>query len=114
MSTISSVASKISGALSSALKIGSPSRLTIPMGAALVEGLGVGWDNEIDRTLAGMAADLHAPHVGSDLGLGVGLGGLASANGAATINVYPSAGMDERALAVMVSRELAWATAGGA
>lgn len=114
MSTISSVASKISGALSSALKIGSPSRLTIPMGAALVQGLGVGWDNEIDSTLAGMAADLHAPHVGG--GFGFDLGGLAGGLGAgagATINVYPSAGMDERALAVLVSRELAWATAGG-
>lgn len=31
----------------------------------------------------------------------------------AVINVYPSAGMDERQLAAMVSRELAWATAGG-
>jgi phage-related protein len=114
MSTISSVASKISGALSSALKIGSPSRLTIPMGAALVEGLGVGWDNEIDHTLAGMAADLHAPQIGGGFDFGVGgLAGLGGAAAGATINVYPSAGMDERALAVMVSRELAWATAGG-
>ena len=30
-----------------------------------------------------------------------------------TINVYPSAGMDERRLAAMVNRELAWAAAGG-
>jgi phage-related protein len=114
MSTISSVASRISGALSSALKIGSPSRLTIPMGVSLAQGLGVGWENEIDHTIAGMAADVRAPHVGgAPFGLGgAGLGGLASAN-AATINVYPSAGMDERALAALVSRELAWATAGG-
>jgi SLT domain-containing protein len=32
---------------------------------------------------------------------------------AVVINVYPSAGMDERQLAAMVSRELAWAQAGG-
>lgn len=39
-----------------------------------------------------------------------GLGGSAART---VINVYPSAGMDEQALAAMVSRELAWATAGG-
>ena len=38
-------------------------------------------------------------------------GGMSGAR--CVINVYPSAGMDERALAAMVSRELAWATAGG-
>jgi phage-related protein len=42
-----------------------------------------------------------------------GTAGLGAAAGA-VINVYPSAGMDERALAAMVSRELAWAGAGGA
>ena len=40
------------------------------------------------------------------------VGGLGGSRGH-TINVYPSAGMDERALAAMVSRELAWAAAGG-
>jgi hypothetical protein len=30
-----------------------------------------------------------------------------------TINVYPQAGQDEREIAASVSRELAWATAGG-
>jgi phage-related protein len=42
-----------------------------------------------------------------------GTAGLSAAAGA-VIHVYPSAGMDERALAAMVSRELAWAGAGGA
>jgi hypothetical protein len=37
-----------------------------------------------------------------------------SSSGRTVINVYPSAGMDEQALAAMVSRELAWAAAGGA
>jgi hypothetical protein len=37
----------------------------------------------------------------------------AAARGGTTINVYPSAGMDERELAAAVSRELAWAEAGG-
>jgi phage-related protein len=113
MSTISSVAGKISGALSSALKIGSPSRLTIPMGAALAQGIGVGWEREIDHTLAGMGADLAAPHGGPSplFGAVPGLGGLGA--GGATINVYPQRGQDEREIAAMVSRELAWAQAGG-
>jgi hypothetical protein len=37
----------------------------------------------------------------------------AAAGGRVVINVYPSAGMDERALAAAVSRELGWAVAGG-
>ena len=42
---------------------------------------------------------------------GPGAGAAGSAR--TVINVYPSAGMNERELAAMVSRELAWATAGG-
>lgn len=41
-----------------------------------------------------------------------GLAGLGRAG--TVIHVYPSAGMDERALAAMVDRELAWSAAGGA
>jgi phage-related protein len=110
MSTISSVASRISGALSSALKIGSPSKLTIEMGRELIRGLEVGWDRE-SRT-----ATFDVPSVGisgsasfgggSLAGLGGGLGGV-------TVNVYPSAGMDEQQLAAKVSRQLAWAQAAG-
>lgn len=109
MSTISSVAGKVAGALSSALKIGSPSRLTIPMGRDLFAGLIVGWDR------AERDADWTTPHIGiggSPLaGAAPSLAGLGTAG--ATINVYPSAQMDERELAALVSRELAWATAGG-
>lgn len=110
MSTIQSVAGKVAGALSSALKIGSPSRLTIPMGYALAEGLAVGLDRGIDEYVDPHLAAYAAPssplaHAAPSLaGLGVG---------AATINVFPSAQMDERELAALVSRELAWATAGG-
>ena len=111
MSTISSVASRISGALSSALKIGSPSKLTIEMGRELIRGLEVGWDREA-RT-----ATFDVPSVGisgsATFGAaavaGLGGGGL----GGVTVNVYPSAGMDEQQLAAKVSRELAWATAAG-
>ena len=54
------------------------------------------------------------PEVVSPL-TGPGASGPYGLGGARTvINVYPAAGMDERALAAMVSRELAWATAGGA
>jgi phage-related protein len=111
MSTISSIASRVSGALSSALKIGSPSRLTIPMGVALADGLAVGWEHGLEGE---HWATPSLPGGGSPLaGHPSGYGGLGGGTGA-TVNVYPSAGMDERALAAMVSRELAWATAGGA
>lgn len=111
MSTISSVAGKVAGALSSALKIGSPSKLTIPMGRDLFAGLIVGFDRAADHAEFG-APNLHGAPGASPLGGHPGaLGGLGGAG--AVINVYPSAGMDERALAAAVSRELAWAAAGG-
>jgi hypothetical protein len=111
MSTISSVASRISGALSSALKIGSPSRLTMPMGRDLMRGIEVGWDREartahFDVPAVGIGGS--ATFGGAAVG-GLGGGGL----GGVTVNVYPSAGMDEQQLAAMVSRELAWAQAAG-
>lgn len=56
----------------------------------------------------------HGPEMISPLrGPAPGLGGLAAA-ARAVINVYPQAGQDERQIAAMVSRELAWAGAGGA
>ena len=110
MSTIASVASSISGALSSALKIGSPSRLTIPMGRDLMRGLEVGWDREAST------ATFDVPSVGisgSAAFGGASLAGLGGGLGGVTVNVYPSAGMDEQQLAARVSRELSWAQAGG-
>jgi hypothetical protein len=60
------------------------------------------------------ASHIEMPAVGAPLGGFGDLGGLgAGAGGGATVNVYPSAGMDEEQLAALVSRELAWATAGG-
>jgi hypothetical protein len=98
----SNVAGPILGGLKSAFGIGSPSRLTMAMGDDLVSGLEVGLERaaHLDVGLAPLA------------GLG-GLGGLGAAGAGPVINVYPSAGMDEQALAALVSRELAWATAGG-
>jgi phage-related protein len=110
MSTISSVASRISGALSSALKIGSPSKLTIEMGRELIRGLEVGWDRE-SRT-----ATFDVPSVGisgSATFGGSAVAGLGGGLGSVTVNVYPSAGMDEQQLAAKVSRELSWAQAAG-
>jgi hypothetical protein len=46
-------------------------------------------------------------------GPGPRVNGLGAGRGGTTIHVYPSPGMDERALAAAVSRELAWAAAGG-
>lgn len=109
MSTIASVAGQVAGALSSALRIGSPSRLTIPMGYALAEGIGVGYERGVGEL------DLSAPSIiagSATVGAGASLSGFAS--GSVTINVYPQAGQDERQIAAMVSRELAWAVAGGA
>lgn len=110
MSTIASVASSISGALSSALKIGSPSRLTIPMGRDLMRGLEVGWDREAST------AAFDVPSVGISGSAAFGGGALAGLGGGGlgvTVNVYPSAGMDEQQLAAKVSRELSWAQAAG-
>ena len=113
MSTISSVASRISGALSSALKIGSPSRLTIPMGRDLFRGLEIGYAREMNAA-DWPAPDLAVPGVGGSplAGAAPGMAGL-GIGGAAVINVYPQAGQDEQQIAAMVSRELAWAAAGG-
>ena len=110
MSTISSVASRISGALSSALKIGSPSKLTIEMGRELIRGLEVGWDREA-RT-----ASFDVPSVGISGSATFGAASVAGLGGGGlgvTVNVYPSAGMDEQQLAARVSRELAWSQAAG-
>src|SRR5215471_1385190 len=52
------------------------------------------------------------PELVSPLTGGSSLAGLGRGAGP-VIHVHPSAGMDERALAAMVSRELAWAAAGG-
>lgn len=110
MSTISSVASRISGALSSALKIGSPSKLTIEMGRELIRGLEVGWDREA------RIASFDVPSVGisgSATFGGASVAGLGGGGLGVTVNVYPSAGMDEQQLAARVSRELAWSQAAG-
>jgi phage-related protein len=110
MSTISSVASKISGALSSALKVSSPSKLTIPMGVDVIRGIEVGMARE--------ARHLDVPDLALPAVSGGGLFGApqlagAGGGGAITINVYPQASQDPREVAAMVSRELAWAQAGG-
>ena len=101
----SNVAGPILGGLKSAFGIGSPSWITRGYGEDMVEGL--------EEGLAG-ASHIEMPAVGAPLGGFGDLGGLGAAGaGGATINVYPSAGMDEQQLAALVSRELAWATAGG-
>ena len=111
MSTISSVAGRISGALSSALKIGSPSRLTIPMGVDLMRGLEVGHGA---RWTPRPGPTPNLPQSCSPLGGGAPRTWPGSAVPVSTvINVYPQRGQDEREIAAMVSRELAWATAGG-
>lgn len=101
-----------------ALGIGSPSKLfRDQIGQWIPEGIAVGIEenassvtdamDEIARdSIATIDAGLN---VGSSGGLG-GFAGVGSAtNSPITINVYPSAGMDERRLAEMVSRQLALA-----
>jgi hypothetical protein len=73
-----------------------------------MEGVEVGMAKAADHlevpAVPGMASPLG--------GFGGGMAGLGAGAGQ-VINVYPSAGMDEQQLAALVSRELAWATAGG-
>jgi phage-related protein len=104
------VAGPILGGLKSAFGIGSPSRFTMPFGEGLIEGVEVGMDRAADHLELPALPGITSPLAGGALAAGAGaMGGGAGA----TINVYPSAGMDEQQLAAMVSRELAWATAGG-
>jgi phage-related protein len=90
-------------------KIGSPSRLMMGVGEDLRAGLEEGF--------GGGDLDLGAgPHITSPLaapGLAAAAGTLPGTAAGPVINVYPQAGQDERQIAAMVSRELAWATAGG-
>ena len=104
----SNVAGPILGGLKSAFGIGSPSRYTMPFGEGLMEGVEVGMAKAADHLEVPGVPGLGSPLAG-DFG---GMAGLGAGQGS-TINVYPSAGMDEQQLAALVSRELAWATAGG-
>jgi hypothetical protein len=101
------VAGPILGGLKSAFGIGSPSWITQGYGEDLVAGLELGLE-EADHIRLPDLPGMPSPLAG-DFGH---LGGLGQGQGA-VINVYPSAQMDERALAALVSRELAWAAAGG-
>jgi hypothetical protein len=99
------VCAPIINTLKGAFGIGSPSRVTMGIGEDLAEGLNVGWSR---------ATHLDVPHVAASPlgGAGLDAAGM-NAGGGTTINVYPQAGQDEREIAAAVSRELAWATAGG-
>ena len=103
----SNVAGPILGGLKSAFGIGSPSWITRDYGEDMVAGLEEGLEGAQHVKFTG--PDLPSPLSGS----GPNMAGLGAAAGGATINVYPQAGQDEREIAAMVSRELAWATAGG-
>jgi len=104
----SNVAGPILGGLKSAFGIGSPSRYTMPFGVGLMEGVEVGMAKAADHLEVPAVPGLAAPLAGD-----LGAAGLGAGGAGATINVYPSAQMDEKQLAALVNRELAWATAGG-
>jgi hypothetical protein len=100
-----SLAGGVVGAFKGVLGISSPSTVMIGIGENMVAGLEEGLEGA-NRIAVG-------PHIGAP-GFGAGdLAGLGSGSAAPTINVYPSAQQDERQIAALVSRELAWATAGG-
>jgi hypothetical protein len=103
------VCGPILGSIKGFFGIGSHSKLMASIGEDMVGGLedGLAGAQGIDL---GTALGVPSPLAGGGLAAGVGAMG---AGPGATINVYPSAGMDEQQLAAMVSRELAWATAGG-
>jgi len=96
------------GGLKAAFGIGSPSRYTMPFGVGLMEGVEVGMAKAADHLEVPAVPGLAAPLAGD-----LGAAGLGAGGAGATINVYPSAQMDEKQLAALVNRELAWATAGG-
>lgn len=102
-----SIAGSVLGAFKGAFGIGSPSKVTRGYGEDMIEGLRLGLADvgEVLDVFGGPA--FASPLAGAAPSM-AGLGG----NGA-TINVYPQAGQDEREIAALVSRELAWATAGG-
>jgi len=80
------------------------------MGVDLMRGLEVGYEREMN---AATWAAPELPRVPTPLGgAAPNLGGLGGA-GSTIINVYPQRGQDEREIAAAVSRELAWAQAGG-
>ena len=83
------------------------------MGRDLFRGLEIGYAREMNAA-EWPAPDLSVPGVGGSplAGAAPGMAGL-GIGGAAVINVYPQAGQDEQQIAAMVSRELAWAAAGG-
>jgi len=99
-----SIASGVVGAFKGVLGISSPSTVMIGIGVSMVEGLEEGLEGARQIEIG---PGISAPALGGDLaGLGAG------ANGA-TVNVYPRAQQDEQTIARLVSRELAWAAAGG-
>jgi phage-related protein len=100
------VCDPILGTIKGFFGIGSPSKLMMGIGEDLTAGLEQGFDPP--------DLDLRGPHIGSPLMGSGGLAGVGNMSGTGTtINVYPQAGQDEREIAAQVSRELAWATAGG-
>lgn len=103
------VAGPILGSIKGAFGIGSPSRFTMPMGEDLIAGVEVGMEDAAKHMAVPDVPLFASPLTGA----GPGMAGFGAGGQGATINVYPQAGQDEREIAAMVSRELAWASAGG-
>jgi hypothetical protein len=103
------VAGPILGSIKGAFGIASRSKVMLALGENLGEALLYGWGDAVE------GAQLAVPGVSaaSPLGGAGDLAGLGGGGRGAVINVYPRASQDEQQIAVMVSRELAWATAGG-
>jgi hypothetical protein len=102
------VCGPILGSIKGFFGIGSHSKLMAGIGEDMVGGLedGLGGVSKIDL---GRGPSITSPLAGGAPGLGAGMTGA----GGAVINVYPRANQSEQEIAALVSRELAWATAGG-
>jgi hypothetical protein len=104
----SNVTGPIMGSIKGALGIASRSKVMRGVGLDMVAGLEWGL-GEADHIDLGSRLDIPSPLAGA--GALAGAGGMSGAG--ATINVYPQASQDPREIAAQVSRELAWASAGG-
>jgi TP901 family phage tail tape measure protein len=120
MEKVKSIAGSITGAVKSALGIASPSQVFAAIGGFTMAGLAQGITAAAGAPLAavrsmagtlatagGITLAATTPALAASGMPAQAAGGAGGGGGALTINVYPSPGMDEKALADLVARKIA-------